>query len=191
MRRSASFVLTSTCILVVSHAATLLSAETYRFKTIQPFQPNGMNQFGVLVGQTGIPVGGIYRSANFLTSISDPLYPQAEIRFFMRSMARATSVGSSDVRGFVLKNGVFTTVFPNSTSTYAAGLNDSDEVVGFYADSQFVSHGFVWSNESYTSIDYPQTTFTRAQAIDNSGRVAGFALLSLRAGGIHRNGSLG
>lgn len=251
MRRSRSLLHVSCFILgyvfVAAQASPVLLAQTYQFKVIQPFQPNGSNSVGAVVGQLGAPVLGIYANGAFYTQISDPMLPKTRGNTELFAINQGgVVVGASDVRGFVLKNGVFTTLtvsgartfpytindagvigggylsgnntlgfilgksgvktfpfavvginnhdhilfsngnldvngsitpmaYPGAGDTTVSGLNDSDSVVGSYTDTQFVAHGFVWTAGKYTTIDYPNATFTRTQAIDNYGRVAGFA----------------
>jgi hypothetical protein len=67
-------------------------------------------------------------------------------------------------------------VYPASTFTYVAGLNDHLEVVGFYSDAQDYSHGFVWDSGVYTTVDFPTALFTRTQTVDNAGKVGGFEI---------------
>ena len=55
-----------TLILLVLQASSSVSAQTYTITTIQPFQPNGSNNLGVLVGQEGAPIAGIYTARRFL-----------------------------------------------------------------------------------------------------------------------------
>ena len=54
------------------------------------------------------------------------------------------TVGTS--AGFIYQNKVVQEVqFPLATSTYAYGVNDSDEVTGFFCDSSLHNHGFTWT----------------------------------------------
>jgi uncharacterized membrane protein len=46
--------------------------------------------------------------------------------------------------GFLLADGNITRInFPKATRTVPSGINDHDQVVGFYVDSSGVNHGFM------------------------------------------------
>jgi probable HAF family extracellular repeat protein len=62
---------------------------------------------------------------------------------------------------------------PNSKTTSANGINNSNQVVGFYIDQQNLIHGFLLSNGKYTTIDYPGGVITEVDGIDDSGVMVG------------------
>lgn len=77
----------------------------------------------------------------------------------------------------------YTTIdFPGATSTVpggflgteATGVNDSNQVVGFYGDSSGTFHGYLWSAGQFTGIDYPGSTGTVATGINNAGQIVGY-----------------
>lgn len=57
----------------------------------------------------------------------------------------------------------------NSTNgTYAQGINDPGQVVGYYYDSAGNSHGFSKTDGSFTTLDYPGAHFqTFAEGVNN------------------------
>src|SRR5262249_13894425 len=58
-------------------------------------------------------------------------------------------------------------------ATLAAGFNDLGQVVG-YAYYGGASHGFLYSNGTYTTLDDPSATGgTYASAINDSGQIVG------------------
>jgi hypothetical protein len=75
--------------------------------------------------------------------------------------------------GFLLSHGSFTTIdppgatgvvlsppctapqSPGATYTRAAGINSSGDIVGRYTDAAVVTHGFLLSQDTYTTIDFP------------------------------------
>ena len=59
----------------------------------------------------------------------------------------------------------------NSTSVDA--LNDKGQVVGWYADSSGVTHGFLKDGQTYATIDPPDSMLTLANAINDSGTIVG------------------
>lgn len=71
----------------------------------------------------------------------------------------------------------FTTLYcPGAAQgTVAFGINDAGTVVGMYEDSSSSQHGFVWSNGTYTPLNYPGGTSTFAQGINNTGTIVGNA----------------
>ena len=79
---------------------------------------------------------------------------------------------------------------PGSTFTDINGINDSGQVVGSYTAGG-ISHGFVKSDESYTSLDVPGATSTAAWDINESRQIAGSYVLGgvthgfLLSGGVY------
>ena len=68
----------------------------------------------------------------------------------------------------------FTTIdVPGATFTEAHGINDRDEIVGVYQNSDGHSHGFLLVHDIYTSIDVPGATDTAARGINDSGDIVG------------------
>jgi len=69
--------------------------------------------------------------------------------------------------------------FPGAMQTSAAGINDSDQVVGNYEDNSGAYHGFLWSAGQFTSIDFPSApggavSGTVAMGINNTGQIVGY-----------------
>jgi uncharacterized membrane protein len=85
--------------------------------------------------------------------------------------------GSS--RSFIVNGGVlsFLPDAPGSyggASTAAQGINDSGQIVGWYADSCLCKgHGFLLSGGIYTTIDVPGFGSTYARGINNVGEIVG------------------
>ena len=53
------------------------------------------------------------------------------------------------------------------------GLNDWDQISGYYVDGAGTPHGFIKNGKSYTTLDVPGANFTLAFAINNRGEVPG------------------
>ena len=70
----------------------------------------------------------------------------------------------------------FTTLdVPGATSTEAFGINRHGQIVGFYADSSGVGHGFLLDPAgTFTTLDVPGATFTVAIGINGHGRIVGY-----------------
>ena len=70
---------------------------------------------------------------------------------------------------------VYTTIdVPGATSTSAFGISDSGNVAGGYTDSSGVSHGFLMTGSTVTTVDYPGAGgTTHPYSANDSGEVVG------------------
>jgi probable HAF family extracellular repeat protein len=75
--------------------------------------------------------------------------------------------------GFLYKNGKFTEISgpAGATTAWASGINDSGEIVGFYADRDGTPHGFLLKGKTYTTLDVPSAVATFATGINNKGDI--------------------
>lgn len=85
------------------------------------------------------------------------------------------------MHGFVLDNGVFTTIDMPISGAYTipSGINDNGQIVGNYLTSH--GHGFLYDGTTYTTIDYVGTvtpTDTTIQGINNAGMMIGTYAIS-------------
>ena len=68
---------------------------------------------------------------------------------------------------------------PSTTSTFPTSINNSGQVAGYYYDSSG-THGFVYSNDTFTTLDVPVATTgpvgtgTSPSSINASGQVTGY-----------------
>jgi len=70
--------------------------------------------------------------------------------------------------------GDFTTFdVPGSDFTIAQGINNTGQIVGFYADDDFSFHGFVLSNGVFTTVDVPDALETQIFSINAKGEIVG------------------
>jgi hypothetical protein len=78
---------------------------------------------------------------------------------------------------------------PNAStgSTYALGLNDNNQIVGYYADGK--THGFIYNGNSYKTLDVPNSNATYAWNINNNGVVVGTYSSSIGTHGFLFDGS--
>ena len=53
------------------------------------------------------------------------------------------------------------------------GLNDFDQISGYYVDGTGTPHGFIKNGKNYTTLDAPGAMFTIGSAINNEGAVTG------------------
>ncbi len=90
--------------------------------------------------------------------------------------------GDAVDHGFVLSRGVFHQVdFPGSIDTQCHGINKQGQIVGRYHDFRTPAaggnkdheHGFLLSDEHFTSIDFPDSVTTDAWKITDSDDIVG------------------
>ena len=62
---------------------------------------------------------------------------------------------------------------PGSTLTIPEAINARGDVVGWYNDSAFVSHGFFWDGEVVRPIDIPGASGTNRVGINSRGDIVG------------------
>jgi uncharacterized membrane protein len=70
--------------------------------------------------------------------------------------------------------GTFTTFdVPGRTFTSPTGINNSGQIVGFYADDNFFFHGFVLHKGVFTFVDVPGASETQIFSINAKGEIVG------------------
>jgi len=66
--------------------------------------------------------------------------------------------------------------FPGATNTVVAGINNKQQVVGYFFEPNGKFHGFLWSRGQFTRIDYPgASTGTLPTDINDQGQIVGGA----------------
>jgi uncharacterized membrane protein len=65
------------------------------------------------------------------------------------------------------------TLFPSNTRP--AGINDVGTVVGTYFGNHGMSHGFIFHNGQWATLDYPHASGTALVGITNAGKILGIA----------------
>jgi len=74
------------------------------------------------------------------------------------------------ISGFLDNGGVFTTItVAANTNTFATGINDNGQIVGYAAGSGFLDTGGLFS-----SIKAPGASFTAATGINDNGQIVGY-----------------
>jgi hypothetical protein len=71
------------------------------------------------------------------------------------------------------ENYIFYTVPGAVNGAVAGGINNRDQVTGYYVDSSGLPQGFVKDGPNFTTINVPGAIYTLAQGINNQGVVAG------------------
>ena len=66
------------------------------------------------------------------------------------------------------------TIRSGAKGTFARGINDAGQIVGYYIDSSGTSHGFLYSGGTYTTIDDALGGSTELLGINNAGQVVGY-----------------
>lgn len=70
--------------------------------------------------------------------------------------------------------GAYTKIdFPGAWQTYAYGINNTNQVIGWYLNLTGGYHAFLWQNGSFTSIDVPLADHTYSNGINNYGQIVG------------------
>jgi probable HAF family extracellular repeat protein len=62
---------------------------------------------------------------------------------------------------------------PGATQSRAYGINDKNQIVGWYNDASGLTHGFMYDKGTVTTIDPPGSTLTNAWSINNAGIIVG------------------
>src|SRR5207247_4335638 len=83
------------------------------------------------------------------------------------------------IHGFVRNpnDGTYTRIDDplGNRATFANGINDAGQIVGYYRDASGREHGFLYSAGVYTTIDDPLATGdNRATGINSAGQIVGF-----------------
>jgi uncharacterized membrane protein len=77
---------------------------------------------------------------------------------------------------FTWQNGVFSYFnVPDECDVVTGGINDSNQVVGYYAPQEDCNQaiGFVYDGATFTYFQYPGAQFTQAFGINNAGLIVG------------------
>ena len=77
---------------------------------------------------------------------------------------------------YELSGGGYTPIavpFAGALATFAYGINDADEIVGGWWDSNRDEHGFTLIGGTYTSFDYPGSEVSAAFGINSAGDIVG------------------
>ena len=94
----------------------------------------------------------------------------------------ALTLWGEECLSFLVTNGAATSVsFPGSQATFARGINNQGDVVGYYYNADYVQHGFIFSSVKalyYGPIDVPGSTGTALQGITDKNVVTGSTQLT-------------
>src|SRR5579871_3892286 len=137
----------------------------------------GINDAGTIVGISYGPISFILRGGVY-TFISNPA---ADLTMAQGINNNDVVVGydhdGSGYHGFVYQNGTYTN-FDDPLApgqTYAEGINDLGQIVGYYVDNNNIRHGFLDSGGVFTTIDDGLGAGgTVAQGINDAGQIVGY-----------------
>ncbi len=124
-----------------------LDVDPGNFKTsfVRGISNSGVLAGYVLIGQ--IPYNFLSKRGSY-RKVTIPNAPSAAVWGINRSgtaLVGEYTPASGPVSGFFYENNTFQQIlFPGSTSTYAQGVNDYGETVGFFQD-ECCFHGFIWT----------------------------------------------
>jgi uncharacterized membrane protein len=150
-------------------------------------RPNDVNNLGVIVGRFDDQnrTHGFMLADGVFTSID---FPGSETTgaIGINDLGRVVGffVKNGAAHGFVLSHGVFRQIdFPGAIATMCHGINKKGQIVGRYLDVQNPGqgdgfgrqqeHGFLLSDDRFTSIDVPSADTTDAWRITDDGDIVG------------------
>jgi hypothetical protein len=175
------------------------SGQTHGFiQTTTGFQqidiPGAQSTFVAGLNSQGQAVGGgdtgynVYQNGNFTPlPPSPPQFTASGINDSGDIVGSAIPLlfpTSTIFQGELLHNGQYMPLNdPNASTdpgagplggTLANGINNSGTIVGSYIDDQIISHGFVYQDGVYTTVDYPTLVpFLSLNAVNDSGEIVG------------------
>jgi uncharacterized membrane protein len=62
---------------------------------------------------------------------------------------------------------------PGAIATFADGINSAKTITGTYLDSSGISHGFLYSNGRFRTVDFPGAVSTDISGINDVGMIVG------------------
>jgi len=81
---------------------------------------------------------------------------------------------TGDLSAFTLRAGLYQSfTVPGATATFAEGINETGQIVGFYEDASRIFHGFIYSGGTFTTIDVPDSQETRIYGVNDAGQMVG------------------
>jgi len=102
--------------------------------------------------------GWYIRNGSEMVQVDEPASGTfvTELNFINNSGTILGTYVSDKIRGFTLKDGVYTTLdIPGSSRTAPSMVNDHGQVVGAWRDSSQARHGFVWDKGTFFLFDHP------------------------------------
>jgi uncharacterized membrane protein len=132
-----------------------------------------------------IKVGPSYLTIDFPATTSVPPVNQLLGLNDSAQQAGYWQDSSGNFHAYITGGGTFFLglTIPKVPSAQATGINNKGWITGFYIDSAMVTHGFVLTQGTFRTIDYPRATATSVLGSNNNGQLVGTYTDS--AGGVH------
>lgn len=176
-KRVSILLLASVGLFVPAHAlANSFAFTTLDFPGDDYTYLTGINNSGQIVGQYGNGNGGTFLlNAGSFTPLTIPWAGRTQANGINDNGEIVGAAYSPfPLLGFKWSGGLATPfTFPFATSTNALGINNNSEISGIYTDSTQAEHGFLLSNNTFTTIDVPGATWTAPYAINDLGQLGG------------------
>jgi uncharacterized membrane protein len=148
------------------------------------FTFTGIDQKGLLFGDAAgddnaqLLVSYAKKSFTTVLSVNDPaLYSVSESGNLSGAyFVYAPGAFIPTLEAYVYSAGVATPIpLPNAANSVAYSVNNSGNAVGYAADSNNVSTGFIYANGSVTAVTAPGAASTILTGINNAGSIVGVA----------------
>src|SRR5215469_739004 len=141
---------------------------------------NNNKTAGFYVDQGGITHGfthgNVYTKVDYPGSKFNQLLGQNDLRQAAGYYSMSTNNTTPDFPYIYDENGgVFEVLtIPGAVGgAQATGINNLQQICGFYIDSRGTNHGFFIDQGNFQKLDYPGGTFTQALGLNNSNEVVG------------------
>jgi len=169
------------CLVVLAAAPLVVEANPYTYETIAfpgsiQTRALGINSSGTVLVQVLVQgVSSLYVwNDGVFTVVPLPF----EVNFPSGGINDSGAITSnmstqSGGAGFILNSGLTVFQVPGSLRTDALGINDSESVVGWSMGPSRTQGYFRSSTGIFSTIDVPNSTFTEADGINNTGDIVG------------------
>ena len=142
---------------------------------------NNAKTVGFYVDQNNITHGfthqlTVYTKVDYPGSKFNQLLGQNDIHQAAGYYSQSTNNTTPDFPYIYDENGgVFEVLYiPGATGgAQATGINNLQQICGFYIDSRGTNHGFYINQGNFQKLDFPGSTFTQALGLNNSNEVVG------------------
>jgi hypothetical protein len=177
-----------TQIVGVSAAGFVYDIETQTFTDVHDpsgysTTPTSINNAGTVVGYYYMPHQGVYRGFELVGSTYTDINPPGSATVQLYGISSSGKiVGFEGTRhgtesNFSYSQGKYQKIhIPNAPlATVYGGINPAgNAVVGYYSPSTGMTAGFLYQNQTLTTLQFPGSNTTFAAAINSGGEVTGF-----------------
>jgi len=178
-------------LLFIVVVATAADAPQLKFKFTKNNVPGALQTLAEGINNAGVTVGqyedkkyvshGYILNGKKLTTLDDPngidtWAANLPYNGMTPVIGLYTNNSTHMKMAFLYQNGRFTDI-PGPTgaiASVAVGINDKEDIVGYYEDSSDVWHGFLLQGSNYTTLDVPGAVSSYADGINNKGHIVLF-----------------